>query len=214
MRFVRGEGACYGAGSIYFNATTGGRKGLGQVWRLTPSAEGDRLELWAESQRKEDLELPDNIVYAPSGDLIICEDGPGSDRLVGITPGGRLFRPGAGAELRLRGCRRDVRTGWPNPLLQHPGRRADDCSDRAVPGRPRGSDRPSHEHCRPGTWNQPCPRTISLPRWSEDMVDWRRRRCTVWGCRWDSRLQPEDESVMMGPPSAILWYKYWDCLAL
>jgi uncharacterized protein len=90
-RFVRGEGACYGAGSIYFNTTTGGQKKLGQVWRLTPSPDGDRLELWAESERASDLRQPDNIVFSASGDLYIAEDGAGTDRVVGITPTGRYF---------------------------------------------------------------------------------------------------------------------------
>jgi uncharacterized protein len=91
VRFVRGEGACYGAGSIYFVCTTGGAKKLGQVWRLTPSADGDRLELWAEPEKASDLRQPDNIVYAATGDIYVCEDGSGADRLIGITPAGKYF---------------------------------------------------------------------------------------------------------------------------
>jgi secreted PhoX family phosphatase len=91
VRFVRGEGACYGAGSIYFVTTSGGTKRLGQVWRLTPSAEGDRLELWAEPQSSSDLRQPDNILYTATGDIYVCEDGSGADRLIGITPAGKYF---------------------------------------------------------------------------------------------------------------------------
>jgi secreted PhoX family phosphatase len=91
VRFARCEGICYGGGSIYFTATTGGPAKLGQVWRLTPSPQGDILELWAESRRKEDMEAPDNITFSGSGDLYLCEDGAGNDRLVGITPAGHYF---------------------------------------------------------------------------------------------------------------------------
>lgn len=91
VQFRRGEGAWFGHGSVYFNATTGGARQLGQVWRLTPGPQGDVLELFIESERREDLKNPDNVVVAPSGDLFICEDGSGADRLVGLTPNGKLF---------------------------------------------------------------------------------------------------------------------------
>jgi uncharacterized protein len=89
--FNRSEGICFSAGSIYFTATAGGAKGLGQVWRLTPSAPEDRLELWVESDRPEAMESPDNLIGHSSGDLYLCEDGAGTDRLLGITPKGALF---------------------------------------------------------------------------------------------------------------------------
>jgi secreted PhoX family phosphatase len=61
------------------------------VWRLTPGAQGDILELYAESENARDMEAPDNIVQSASGDIYIAEDGGGSDRLVGITPAGKYF---------------------------------------------------------------------------------------------------------------------------
>ena len=205
-RFVRGEGACYGAGSIYFNATTGGRKGMGQVWRLTPSTEGDRLELWVESQRKEDLELPDNIVYAPSGDLIICEDGPGSDRLVGITPAGRYFDLALvrNSESEVAGVTfaPDGRTLFFN--IQEEGLTI------AVTGPfrtvPTGSG-PTVARALPPQHLEPwVPSTIASPHSSEATGGWRRQRCIVWGCRWRSLGLAGDESITMSPPSAIPWY--------
>lgn len=89
--FRRGEGAWYFNGQVYFIATTGGARRLGQVWRLIPDPQGDRLELFAESERAQDMEMPDNVTVSDAGDIYLCEDGPGADRLVGLTPEGKLF---------------------------------------------------------------------------------------------------------------------------
>jgi uncharacterized protein len=37
------------------------------------------------------VDLPDNITIAPNGHLIVCEDGKGEQRLIGITPKGQTY---------------------------------------------------------------------------------------------------------------------------
>ncbi|MEH2098166.1 alkaline phosphatase PhoX [Nostoc sp.] len=98
-QFSRGEGIYYednkgkkgnnGKGEFYFTATDGGPVGGGQVWRYIPSEE--TIELFVESQSKNELDMPDNIVVAPFGDLILCEDGDGENFLRGVTPDGELY---------------------------------------------------------------------------------------------------------------------------
>jgi uncharacterized protein len=73
--------------------TSGGRQGLGQVFKLSlgQGAEPDRLELFAESPGQSVLDMPDNIFMAPWGDLLVAEDGSGEQMLRGITPDGRVY---------------------------------------------------------------------------------------------------------------------------
>ncbi|MEH1970744.1 MULTISPECIES: alkaline phosphatase PhoX [unclassified Nostoc] len=102
-RFNRGEGIYYddnknkkdkkgnnGKGEFYFTATSGGPVGGGQVWRYIPGEE--TIELFVESQSKDELDMPDNIVVAPFGDLILCEDGGGDNFLIGVTPSGEIYK--------------------------------------------------------------------------------------------------------------------------
>ena len=51
----------------------------------------DRLELFFEGSAQSQMELPDNICVAPWGDLVFAEDGPGNNRLRGITPDGVAY---------------------------------------------------------------------------------------------------------------------------
>jgi len=87
--FDRNEGIIAGKDAIYFCATTGGARSKGQVWRYEPST--DRLQLFIEPDNATYLDCGDNLTIAPWGDLLICEDGPGTNRLVGVTPEGRLY---------------------------------------------------------------------------------------------------------------------------
>ncbi|AFY51085.1 putative phosphatase [Nostoc sp. PCC 7524] len=94
--FARGEGIWYdGRGDFYFCCTSGGPGGLGQVFRYTPATE--TLELFVQSPSADALRAPDNIVVAPFGDLILCEDkgisGSSTERqrLIGVTPQGELY---------------------------------------------------------------------------------------------------------------------------
>ncbi|WP_414552627.1 alkaline phosphatase PhoX [Anabaena sp. CCY 0017] len=88
-RFSRGEGIWYGNGEIYFAATNGGLISRGQIWRYIPGDE--TIDLFVESKSADELKAPDNIVVAPFGDLIICEDASGTNFLRGVTPQGQLY---------------------------------------------------------------------------------------------------------------------------
>lgn len=104
-RFARGEGIHNGSNEIYFACTSGGNAKLGQIMRYRPSRqEGQpgeaqapgRLELVVESQSPSQLNYADNILVAPNGHLIICEDqsdesGPVDNHLRGMTPAGDLY---------------------------------------------------------------------------------------------------------------------------
>jgi secreted PhoX family phosphatase len=99
-RFARGEGMWHGSDAIYFVSTTGGSKGLGQIWRYRPSrfegSEGElehpgQLVLMIEPNDATLVQNADNLTVAPWGDLFICEDGPDDDRLVQVTATREIF---------------------------------------------------------------------------------------------------------------------------
>jgi secreted PhoX family phosphatase len=89
--FARLEGAWFAGGRLYVNATSGGNAGLGQVWEYRPTSTGGELRLVFESPGSHLLDKPDNITVAPSGALLLCEDGGGFDFLRGITLDGLVF---------------------------------------------------------------------------------------------------------------------------
>jgi secreted PhoX family phosphatase len=88
--FARGEGIWATSDGIYFCATTGGDALKGQVWRWRPGPP-ETLELFCEPDDAELLENCDNLCAAPWGDLFMCEDGPGGQRVVAVTPNGELY---------------------------------------------------------------------------------------------------------------------------
>jgi len=90
--FDRLEGAWYGDGSVFFNSTSGGDAGLGQVWEYRPRGRsGGQLILVFESEDADLLEKPDNITVSPRGGLLLCEDGDGTQYLRGVNPEGQIF---------------------------------------------------------------------------------------------------------------------------
>jgi uncharacterized protein len=94
-QFARGEGIWYGNGEFYFCCTSGGANSRGQVWRYIPgrnAREGGTIELFVEPNDSTILDMPDNIVVAPFGDLFLCEDGDGDNFVVGVAPGGELYQ--------------------------------------------------------------------------------------------------------------------------
>jgi uncharacterized protein len=93
-RFARGEGMWWGNGGVYFVASTGGKDYDGQLWRIIPDPDGvyDKLELFIEPNDPSVLEHPDNITFAPWGDIVACEDENKPPHLVGVTMGGELYR--------------------------------------------------------------------------------------------------------------------------
>jgi len=100
-KFARGEGIWYGDGTIFIACTEAGQHHKGQIWKYTPSpSEGTsdertypgQLELFIEADEAGLIENCDNLTIAPWGDLIVCEDGTGSQYLVGITPEGEIYK--------------------------------------------------------------------------------------------------------------------------
>ncbi|HVF28271.1 MAG TPA: alkaline phosphatase PhoX [Pyrinomonadaceae bacterium] len=90
--FARLEGCWYGDGRIFFTATNGGDKKLGQVWEYQPQGKDDgRLTLLFESPSVEVLQAPDNLCVSPHDGLMICEDGGGEQYMRGLTRRGKIF---------------------------------------------------------------------------------------------------------------------------
>jgi secreted PhoX family phosphatase len=104
-RFRRLEGAWFGGGSLFFTSTTGGDRGIGQVWQYRAQVpqphkrravggapwEGD-LTLIFESPASDVTRMPDNLSLTPRGSLIVCEDPDGGvSFLRGLTPRGDVF---------------------------------------------------------------------------------------------------------------------------
>jgi uncharacterized protein len=88
-QFARLEGCWYGDNSIFFNATSGGNAGAGQVWQYHIGRQ--ELQLIFESPSADVLNSPDNICVSPRGGIVICEDGTGTDFVRGLTRDGAIF---------------------------------------------------------------------------------------------------------------------------
>jgi uncharacterized protein len=88
-QFARLEGCWYGDNSIFFNATSGGNAGAGQVWQYHIGRE--ELQLIFESPSAAVLNSPDNICVSPRGGIVICEDGSGTNFVRGLTRSGAIF---------------------------------------------------------------------------------------------------------------------------
>ncbi|MGH9555232.1 MAG: alkaline phosphatase PhoX [Terriglobales bacterium] len=89
--FRRLEGCWYGDGKIFFHSTTGGPVSEGQIFMYDPLRE--TLQILFASPGQGVLENPDNIVVAPDGSLICCEDNSGAttnaaERLIMLPRGG------------------------------------------------------------------------------------------------------------------------------
>ena len=81
-RFYRGEGSWWSdiEQAIYFACTGGGSSGhRGQIWRYEPLH--NRLTLVYESHDASVLDMPDNLLVLPWGDVLLCEDGGGENWL-------------------------------------------------------------------------------------------------------------------------------------
>ncbi|MFK8042678.1 alkaline phosphatase PhoX [Congregibacter sp.] len=107
---ARGEGIHMGDGELYACSTSGGAKELGQIFKLIPGrgAESDQIELFFESQSKKQFNFGDNLVVAPNGHLIVCEDQYTlivNNHLRGITPAGKAYKLGRlGLQTELAGA--------------------------------------------------------------------------------------------------------------
>jgi hypothetical protein len=82
-RFSRLEGCLYGRGKIFFTATDGGDRKLGQIWEYTPGSRSDEgtLKLLLQPTDAAVLNMPDNLCLTHSGGLLICEDNESSIHL-------------------------------------------------------------------------------------------------------------------------------------
>ncbi|RZU33352.1 PhoX family protein [Blastococcus saxobsidens] len=90
--FARLEGCWYDGGSVFFNATSGGDAGAGQVWEYRPRGRsGGQLILLFESPSAEVLDAPDNLTVSPRGGLVLCEDGGGEQFVRGLNERGEIF---------------------------------------------------------------------------------------------------------------------------
>ncbi|MCI0391323.1 MAG: PhoX family protein [Acidobacteria bacterium] len=90
--FARLEGCWYGGDSIFFTATSGGDKRLGQVWQYMPQGKDKgKLKLIFESPEEAVLDMPDNLCVSPNGGLIVCEDGKNEQYVRGLTREGQIF---------------------------------------------------------------------------------------------------------------------------
>lgn len=95
-RFTRAEGVVQDPrGDVWFVATTAGPVGAGQLWRLDRGL--GALTLEREVTDRAGLSMPDNLVIAPWGDLVLCEDnysvggGGGRNHLRAIGPDGGIY---------------------------------------------------------------------------------------------------------------------------
>ena len=66
------------------------------MFRLIPSGDPagggvDVLELFLEGDSAQQMDMPDNVIVTPWGDVWLAEDGDGPNRVVGITPSGRAY---------------------------------------------------------------------------------------------------------------------------
>lgn len=91
-RFSRPEGLWLDQSGIYFSTTAGGRHGMGEIFRVQPTAPDEGvIELVFESGGDGPVR-PDALVRAPGNVLLVCEDSERDhDHLLGLRPDGNWF---------------------------------------------------------------------------------------------------------------------------
>ncbi|MGW4287439.1 PhoX family protein [Streptomyces sp. NPDC004673] len=100
------EGCYWGGSCVYFvssfahSAEGSAADHFGQIWRYDP--ERRRLTLVIVFGPDTDVQLPgespDNICLAPSGGLMVCEDGNGAQHVFGVTRGGEVYAMARGRQ--------------------------------------------------------------------------------------------------------------------
>ncbi len=88
-RIIRGEGAWYDHGVIWFISTNGGPAGFGQVFAYD-LASGALRVVYASTDELTPGN-PDNVTVGPRGGLVLCEDGSDASYLHGLTQDGEIF---------------------------------------------------------------------------------------------------------------------------
>ncbi len=91
--FIALEGCAYHEGQVVFTSKLGGVAKAGQVFRYDPA--GETLQLIFEATAHEVISGPDNIIFSPRGNLVICEDqvrrGEPGQRILSLTDAGDYF---------------------------------------------------------------------------------------------------------------------------
>lgn len=91
--FKRLEGCCYYDEQVVFTSKSGGAAGAGQIFAYNPA--DSKLRLVFESQHHQHISGPDNIIFSPRGNLLVCEDQEAgasrSQRLFGFTEQAKYF---------------------------------------------------------------------------------------------------------------------------
>ena len=100
------EGCYWGGRCVYFvssfarSADGSAADHYGQIWRYDPSAR--RLTLVVVFGPDTDVQLPgespDNICLAPTGGLMVCEDGNGAQHVFGVTRRGEVYAMARGRQ--------------------------------------------------------------------------------------------------------------------
>ncbi|MFE2637523.1 alkaline phosphatase PhoX [Streptomyces scopuliridis] len=100
------EGCYWGERAVYFvssfarSAEGSAADHYGQVWKYEPKRR--RLTLVIAFGPDTDIQLPgespDNICLAPSGGLMVCEDGGGAQHVFGVTRRGEVYALARGAQ--------------------------------------------------------------------------------------------------------------------
>ena len=100
------EGCYWGGRCVYFvssfahSADGSAADHYGQIWRYDPSSH--RLTLVIVFGPDTDVQLPgespDNICLAPSGGLMVCEDGNGAQHVFGVTRSGEVYAMARGRQ--------------------------------------------------------------------------------------------------------------------
>ncbi|WP_069812530.1 alkaline phosphatase PhoX [Streptomyces sp. TP-A0874] len=93
------EGCYWGGGSVYFvssfakSAEGSAADHYGQIWRYDPRRRSLTLVIVFGPDTDVQLpgEEPDNIALAPSGGLMVCEDGEGAQHVFGLTRRGEVY---------------------------------------------------------------------------------------------------------------------------
>ncbi|MCX5062089.1 MULTISPECIES: alkaline phosphatase PhoX [unclassified Streptomyces] len=101
------EGCYWGGRCVYFvssfahSAEGSAADHFGQIWRYDPSSR--RLTLVIVFGPDTDVQLPgespDNICLAPSGGLMVCEDGNGAQHVFGVTRHGEVYAMARGRQV-------------------------------------------------------------------------------------------------------------------
>ena len=88
-RVPKGEGTYWGDGGVYFVSSFAKPRHEGQVWRYEPAS--NTLTLVLHIAPGGTFDGPDNAILSPYGGMFLCEDGDGTNYVVGADEDGNLY---------------------------------------------------------------------------------------------------------------------------